>query len=56
MFEAFRMGQESSIEGDRALPGQFGGTAQVYGFRGHEGDTGMPMLGVTVSLQKICMN
>ena len=32
MFEAFRMGQERRIEGDRALPGQFGGAAQVLDY------------------------
>ena len=46
MLETFWMGQERRIEGDRALPGQVGGAAHVYGFWRHETDTGMPMLGV----------
>ena len=55
MFEALRVGQESRIEGDRALPGQFGSEAQVYGFRGHEADPGMPMLGVVPSEECLAM-
>ena len=31
MFETFWMGQERRIEGDRALPGQVGGAAHVFG-------------------------
>ena len=55
MFEALRMGQERRIEGDRALPGQFGGAAQVYGFWRHEADTGMPVLGVVPSEECFAM-
>ena len=55
MFEAFRMGQERSIESDRALPGQFGGAAQVYGFWRHEADTGMPVPGVVPSEECFAM-
>ena len=55
MFEALRMGQERRIKGDRALPGQFGGAAQVYGFWRHEADTGMPMLGVVPSEEGLAM-
>src|SRR5450631_514724 len=49
VFEAFRVGQECRIEGDRALPGNFCGVTAVHVFRGHETDTGMPMHGVVPS-------